>query len=110
MKELFSIDQTYHSNGSVIFKWQPGGNFLATAGSNGLVHIFDRHGKQVDEVSLRSSQPVLDLCWDYVGESLAVLQQGNGEACCNRAQPEYKISDCSALKEHDFGIKKFARL
>ena len=23
---------------------------------------------------------------------------------------EYKISDCSALKEHDFGIKKFARL
>jgi WD40 repeat protein len=79
MKELFKIDQTYHSNGSVIFKWQPGGNFLATAGANGLVHIFDRHGKQVDEVSLRSSQPVLDLCWDYVGESLAVLQQGNGE-------------------------------
>ena len=79
MKELFSIDQTYHSNGSVIFKWQPGGNFLATAGSNGLVHIFDRHGKQVDEVSLRSSKEVLDLAWDYVGESLAVLQSGNNE-------------------------------
>jgi len=47
MRGLFTIDDSFHGRGSVLFSWQPDGNFLATAGGNGLVHIFDRHGAQV---------------------------------------------------------------
>ena len=78
MKELFNLETSYHGDGPVLVSWQAAGNFLATAGKNGLVHIFDRHGAQVDEISLRSNQPVLALEWDKDGECLAVLQQDNG--------------------------------
>lgn len=78
MRRLFKIDSSYHGRGSVIFSWQPDGNFLATAGCNGLVHIFGRHGEQVDEIALSTSGQVTGLEWDKDGECLAVLQQGNG--------------------------------
>jgi WD repeat-containing protein 19 len=78
MKELFTLESAYHGAGPVLFSWQVSGNLLATTGSNSLVHIFDRHGKHIDEISLSSSQPVLALEWDKDGESLAVLQAGNG--------------------------------
>ena len=78
MRRLFKIDSSYHGRGSVIFSWQPDGNFLATAGCNGLVHIFGRHGEQVDEIALSTSGQVTALEWDKDGECLAVLQQGNG--------------------------------
>ena len=35
MKELFTINSRFHGEGAVMFKWQPDGNFLATAGCNG---------------------------------------------------------------------------
>lgn len=44
----------------------------------GLVHIFDRHGQRVDELSLQGQGPILCLAWDVDGECLAVLQDGNG--------------------------------
>ncbi|CAM9486784.1 unnamed protein product, partial [Phaeothamnion confervicola] len=44
----------------------------------GLVHIFDRHGQRVDELSVAGSGRVLALRWDADGESLAILQEGNG--------------------------------
>lgn len=44
----------------------------------GLVHIFDRHGQRVDEISLQGGGQILSLDWDVDGESLAVLQDGNG--------------------------------
>jgi WD repeat-containing protein 19 len=78
MRRLFKIDASYHGRGPVIFAWQPDGNFLATAGCNGLVHIFGRHGEQVDEIALSTSGQVTALEWDKDGECLAVLQQGNG--------------------------------
>ena len=53
MKELFTIEHHNHGVGKVLFSWQPAGNLLATAGVNGIVNIFDRHGTRVDEISLR---------------------------------------------------------
>lgn len=35
MKKLFSVDDAFHGYGPVLTAWQPGGNYLATAGSNG---------------------------------------------------------------------------
>lgn len=36
MKKLFTISDRFHGSGGVLFAWQPDGNFLATAGSNGM--------------------------------------------------------------------------
>ena len=35
MKKLFTISDRFHGGGPVLFAWQPDGNFLATAGTNG---------------------------------------------------------------------------
>lgn len=35
MKRLFKISSGEHGRGTVIVKWQPEGNLLATAGQNG---------------------------------------------------------------------------
>ncbi|RHZ21453.1 hypothetical protein DYB37_000111 [Aphanomyces astaci] len=78
MKKLFKLASTYHGVGPVTFAWQPAGNFLATAGKNGLVHIFDRQGEQYDEIGLDMGTPVLALEWDHDGNTLAILQTGNG--------------------------------
>jgi WD repeat-containing protein 19 len=79
MRRLFKVDSGYHGRGKVVFAWQPDGNYLATAGSNGLVHIFGRTGEQVDEISLSAPGRVLDLQWDRDGSCLAVLQDGNSQ-------------------------------
>lgn len=34
-KSLFAINARFHGAGKVLFAWQPGGNFLATSGTNG---------------------------------------------------------------------------
>ena len=78
MRRLFKVDSGFHGRGKVTFAWQPDGNYLATAGSNGLVHVFGRTGEQVDEISLSASGRVLALEWDCDGTMLAVLQEGNG--------------------------------
>ncbi|KAF0696799.1 Aste57867_12461 [Aphanomyces stellatus] len=44
----------------------------------GLVHIFDRQGEQYDEIGLDMTTPVLALEWDRDGNTLAILQNGNG--------------------------------
>jgi WD repeat-containing protein 19 len=43
-----------------------------------VVQITDRHGEIIDEIPMAASTPVLDLAWDKDGDSLAVLQEGNG--------------------------------
>ena len=79
MKKLFSLSEKKHGNGAVIFSWQPQGAFLATAGANGIVHIFDRNGNQVDEVALSKPNPCRELQWDKDGENLAILQEKNSD-------------------------------
>ncbi|CAM9233510.1 unnamed protein product [Chrysoparadoxa australica] len=78
MRKLFMIGSEDHGRGRVLFSWQGEGNMLATAGTNGLVHVFDRHGEGLDEISLQGPGEVLSLRWDKDGESLAILQEGNG--------------------------------
>lgn len=77
MKKLFKLSSKFHGQGPVVFGWQPNGGFLATAGKNGLVHIFDRQGEQYDEIGLDMTAPVLGLEWDPEGATLAILQQGS---------------------------------
>jgi len=43
-----------------------------------LVHIFDRQGEQYDEIGLDMTTPVIALEWDRDGNTLAILQNGNG--------------------------------
>lgn len=43
-----------------------------------VVQITDRHGEIIDEIPMTATTPVLDLAWDKDGDSLAVLQEGNG--------------------------------
>lgn len=54
-------------------------NFAVIANRReGMVHVFDRHGRRVDELSLQGYGPVTCLAWDADGECLAVLQEGSG--------------------------------
>mmetsp|Transcript_23630 Transcript_23630/g.32414 ORF Transcript_23630/g.32414 Transcript_23630/m.32414 type:complete len:1528 (-) Transcript_23630:123-4706(-) len=78
MKRLFKVGAERHDIGKVTFSWHPEGNFLATAGKNGIIHITDRHGDIVDEIPMSTSAPVTCLEWDKDGEYLAILQDGNG--------------------------------
>ena len=73
MKRLFTVDDKYHGSGRVTFVWHR--NHLACAGANGLVHVFNRQGEQIDEIALNSRGRVI-IDWDYEGEHLAVLQEG----------------------------------
>lgn len=52
MRHLFVINPKYHGEGRVVVAWQREGNFLATCGVSGLVHVFDRQGDEVDEIAL----------------------------------------------------------
>jgi WD repeat-containing protein 19 len=84
MKKLFRIGPDKHggSDGGhpLLFSWQPRGNFLATVGSNAVVHIWDRHGEKIQdgEIVCKGQGPVLAVEWDAAGEVVAVLQEGNG--------------------------------
>jgi len=79
MKKLFTLGPQFHGHGSVIFAWQPNGNYVASIGEGQRnLFLFDRRGVQVEEVSLKSTAKVLQLEWDKDGEMLAILQQGEG--------------------------------
>mmetsp|Transcript_128986 Transcript_128986/g.223824 ORF Transcript_128986/g.223824 Transcript_128986/m.223824 type:complete len:1375 (+) Transcript_128986:101-4225(+) len=79
MKKLFTLGPQFHGHGSVIFAWQPNGNYVASIGEGQRnLFLFDRRGVQVEEVSLKSTAKVLQLEWDKDGEILAILQQGEG--------------------------------
>eukprot|EP01035_Chromulina_nebulosa_P018174 gene18174-23832_t len=78
MRRLFKIGADRHDSGPVRFIWHPEGNFIASAGRNGIVQITDRHGEIVDEVPMNVAAPILSLSWDKDGEFLAILQEGNG--------------------------------
>lgn len=78
MRRLFKVGSDRHDVGKVTFVWHPDGNFLASAGKNGVVQITDRHGDIVDEIPMTTNAPVLALEWDKDGDYLAILQDGNG--------------------------------
>jgi len=79
MKKLFSLGPQFHGNESVIFAWEPQGNYVASIGEGQRnLFMFDRRGQQVEEVPLKSAAKVIQLEWDKDGEILAILQQGEG--------------------------------
>lgn len=91
MKKLFTLGPQFHGHGSVIFAWQPNGNYVASIGEGQRnLFLFDRRGVQIEEVSLKSTAKVLQLEWDKDGEILAILQQGEGMVMLWR-QPEKKL-------------------
>ena len=48
MRELFRLGEGRAAKGQKseesVFAWEPKGNFLATGGQPGVVHVWDRHG------------------------------------------------------------------
>ena len=78
MKKLFRVSPPQGQRGPVVFSWQPEGNYLAAASSSS-VQIYNRHGERVDEVALSGGGAVVSLEWDRDGQSLAVLQDENGQ-------------------------------
>ncbi|XP_065839406.1 WD repeat-containing protein 19-like isoform X2 [Oscarella lobularis] len=75
MKRVFEVSPTFHGGpGPLRMHWQKKhGNYLATSGSNGIVHIFDRHGDLKEEISLHGG-----LDWDKDGDILAMIQDKTG--------------------------------
>jgi WD repeat-containing protein 19 len=74
MRQLFKLEAG-RSKEAAVFAWEPRGNYLATSGEPGLVHVYDRHGDHVVEMSTETTSPVRSLAWDRDGDCLAVLQE-----------------------------------
>lgn len=72
-RELFVLSSKQHGGGPVIQCWHPDGLFLASTGQNKIVHIFDRSGALIDEISLAA--PCILLDWAKDGDLLAIAQQ-----------------------------------
>ena len=78
MRRLFKVGQDRHDVGKVVFAWHPNGEYLASAGRNGIVQVTDRHGDIADEIPMNASSTIMSLAWDKDGEYLAILQDGSG--------------------------------
>lgn len=78
MRKLFRIAGE-GAGSDTIFSWQPSGNFIATSGSNAMVYVWDRHGERISggSIELKSRGKVMSMEWDFRGESLAIIQEGN---------------------------------
>lgn len=76
-KLLFHINNKQHGAGTVVIAWQAAGNYVATAGSNRQVHIYDRYGQVVDDIGVTAGGAIMAMDWDSEGETLAVMQQSN---------------------------------
>ena len=76
-KLLFHINNRQHGQGPVVVAWQAAGNYVATAGSNRQVHIYDRYGQVVDDVGITAGGAIMDMQWDSEGETLTIMQQTN---------------------------------
>ena len=76
-KLLFHINNKQHGSGAVTIAWQAAGNYVATAGVNRQVHIYDRYGQVIDDVLITAGGAILCMDWDSEGETLAIMQQSN---------------------------------
>ena len=74
MRQLFRLDAGRGSRDAAAFAWEPRGNYLAAGGEPGLVHIYDRHGDHVAEITGETTAPAKALAWDRDGNCLAIMQ------------------------------------
>ncbi|XP_068176892.1 WD repeat-containing protein 19 isoform X2 [Antennarius striatus] len=72
MKSLFTLNDKAWSGFSLLYKWQKSlGNYIAVAGHDNSVKIFDRHGQKWTELNLAGRCVGMD--WDKDGDILAVI-------------------------------------
>ncbi|KAJ8410983.1 hypothetical protein AAFF_G00180180 [Aldrovandia affinis] len=72
MKRVFTLsDKAWHGS-CLQYKWQKTlGNYIAVAGPDNSVKIFDRHGQRRNELNLPGRCLAMD--WDKDGDTLAVI-------------------------------------
>ncbi|XP_072526408.1 WD repeat-containing protein 19 [Salminus brasiliensis] len=74
MKRVFTLSDKAWTGSCLQYKWQKAlGNYLAVAGPDNSVKIFDRHGQKMNELSLPGKCVSLD--WDKDGDTLAVIAE-----------------------------------
>lgn len=72
MKSVFVLADKAWAGSSLLYKWQKSlGNYIAVAGHDNSVKIFDRHGHKWAELSLPGQCVGMD--WDKDGDILAVI-------------------------------------
>ncbi|EDQ85531.1 uncharacterized protein MONBRDRAFT_34239 [Monosiga brevicollis MX1] len=78
MKRVFSVPGSAHGNSRVLFQWQKkSGKYLASAGANRRVNIYNREGNIVAELETEGNAVSMD--WDAQGITLAVACEGSNK-------------------------------
>ncbi|TSN95726.1 WD repeat-containing protein 19 [Bagarius yarrelli] len=71
---VFTLSEKAWSGSCLQYKWQRSlGNFLAVAGPDNSVKIYDRHGQKINQINLPGRCVFLD--WDKDGDTLAVIAE-----------------------------------
>ncbi|CAJ1052137.1 WD repeat-containing protein 19 [Xyrichtys novacula] len=72
MKSVFILQDKAWAGSSLLYRWQKTlGNYIAVAGQDNSVKIFDRHGHEWTEINLPGRCVGMD--WDKDGDILAVI-------------------------------------
>uniref|UniRef100_A0A670JCY3 WDR19 first beta-propeller domain-containing protein n=4 Tax=Podarcis muralis TaxID=64176 RepID=A0A670JCY3_PODMU len=72
MQRVFTLSERDAPSSPVQFAWQKTvGNYIAVAGHNHTVKIFDRHGQKKNEIILPGNCIAMD--WDQDGDTLAII-------------------------------------
>uniref|UniRef100_A0A671TEN5 WD repeat domain 19 n=1 Tax=Sparus aurata TaxID=8175 RepID=A0A671TEN5_SPAAU len=71
-RSVFVLDDKAWAGSSLLYKWQKSlGNYIAVAGQDNSVKVFDRHGHKWTELNLPGHCVGMD--WDKDGDILAVI-------------------------------------
>ncbi|KAK2918993.1 WD repeat-containing protein 19 [Channa argus] len=72
MKSFFILAEKAWAGSNILYRWQKTlGNYIAVAGQDNSVNIFDRHGHKVTELNLPGRCVGMD--WDKDGDILVVI-------------------------------------
>ncbi|CAF94207.1 unnamed protein product, partial [Tetraodon nigroviridis] len=77
---IFILNEKFWAGSSLLYKWQKSlGNYIAVAGHDSTVQIFDRHGHKYAEINLPGRCVGLD--WDKDGDILAMIAAKSSSIC-----------------------------
>ncbi|KAK3101973.1 hypothetical protein FSP39_007745 [Pinctada imbricata] len=76
-ERVFSLsNKTYGGQGTITYSWQKAlGNYIATAGHDNVVRMYDRHGDIKEEINMPGA--VTGMGWDKDGDTLAIINDRN---------------------------------